>query len=122
MTRSDLDCGNLSSTSDLLRECFKRPRLVALQQLDLQQTIGCDDTVMGIVGECLPELRFLNVSETDITGVGVKQVVQRGQLQKLIANDCRNLGQDAVVWARAQGVQVEHKTTNVLAGGRKVRY
>ena len=124
MPRCDLASG-LDNTpgQSAFRDILKHPRLVSLEDLDLQKTLSCDDTIMGIIGESLPMLRSLNVSETDITGVGLKQVVKRGELKRLIVNDCRRLGDDAVAWARARGVQVEHKTTSSFgSGGKKVRY
>ncbi|KAK6432712.1 hypothetical protein LTR95_011115 [Oleoguttula sp. CCFEE 5521] len=105
-----------------LRLSLKHPRLTALADLSLEQARCCDDAVMGIIAEMLPKLRVLNMSETDITGVGLRQVVQNGHIKRLVVNDCRNLGRDAVAWARSQGVDVVCKQTEIVEKGKKVRF
>jgi F-box/TPR repeat protein Pof3 len=48
-------------------------------------------------------------------------VIKNG-LKKLVVNDCRYLGLDAVHWARNQGVKVEYRSTDAMTGGKKLRY
>ena len=70
----------------------------------------------------LPKLQSLDLSETEITGIAVKRAVQDGHLKELIINNCRNIGLDAVQWAREQGVRVQYRMSDGSVGGRKVRH
>ena len=80
-----------------------------------------DETVTQIT-KTLSKLKFLDLSETDITGVGVKQALQGKGLQQLVVNDCRFIGSDAIEWARSQGIRVQYRMSDNIAGGRKIRY
>jgi F-box/TPR repeat protein Pof3 len=78
---------------------------------------------MLAVATYLPLLQSLDVSGTDVTGAGIKDAVSRlPGLKKLVVNDCRYLGLDAVHWARNQGVKVEYRSTDSMTGGKKLRY
>ncbi|OQO08974.1 hypothetical protein B0A48_05864 [Cryoendolithus antarcticus] len=110
------------TAAQVVRAALKHPRLGSLTHLNFEECSYCDDTVIGVIADTLPKLQILNVSKTDITGVGVKLLVQSGSLKELIVNDCRNLGHDAVVWARNQGVKVECSSSDVSGMGKKVRY
>lgn len=106
-----------SSAKDVL----SHPRLKEVQHLTLKSCHGLDDNAMSAVASCLPLLRSLDVSGTDITGAGIRDVVNIG-LKKLVVNDCRLLGLDAVHWARNQGVKVEYRSTDPMTGAKKLRY
>jgi F-box/TPR repeat protein Pof3 len=105
----------------LTKETLSHPRLSELKHLSLECCHGVDDTHLSLVAATLPKLQFLNVNGTEVTGAGIKEVVNNG-LKKLVANDCRFVGLDAIQWARSQGVQVENRNTDALAGGKKLRY
>ena len=98
-----------------------RGRLAGLKHLSLESSHGVDDSHLSLVAISFPELQSLNVSGTDVTGAGIKEVVNNG-LKKLIANNCRFVGIDAIQWARTQGVQVENRNTDAMTGGKKLRY
>lgn len=103
-------------------ELFKHPRLRELRELGLTRLQSCcDDDVTGIV-ECLPNLQTLDLSENDITGIGVRKAVQGGTVKDLTLDNCRKLGVDAVEWARRQGVKVHYRMSDGSTGGRKVRH
>lgn len=114
MTASDVR-GHLS------KEILSHPRLAGLKHFSLESSHGVDDSILSMIAASLPGLQSLNVSGTDVTGAGIKDVVEIG-LKKLIANDCRFVGLDAMQWARAQGVRVENRNTDAMTGGKKLRY
>ena len=105
----------------LTKETLSHPRLAELKHLSLERCHGVDDNHLSIVASTLPTLQSLNVSGTEVTGAGIKDVVKNG-LKKLVANDCRLVGLDAIQWARTQGVQVENRNTDTTTGGKKLRY
>jgi F-box/TPR repeat protein Pof3 len=108
--------------NDKLAEILQHERLLDLEMLSLAVCHGCDDESVSNITRLLPRLTTLDLSETDITGVGVKQALQLKNLRKLIVNDCRRIGTDAIDWARSQGVKVEYRMCDNLSGGNKIRY
>lgn len=105
----------------LTKETLSHPRLAELKHLSLECCHGVDDSHLSTLASALPRLQSLNVSATEVTGAGIKQIINKG-LKKLVANDCRFVGMDAIHWARAQGVQVEHRSTDAMNGGKKLRW
>lgn len=110
-----------TAQDSLTKETLSHPRLAELKHLSLEACHGVDDRHLSLIASALPHLRSLNVSATEVTGAGIKEIINNG-LTKLVANDCRFVGIDAIHWARAQGVQVEHGSTDVMSGGKKLRY
>jgi F-box/TPR repeat protein Pof3 len=84
-------------------------RLGALKHLSLQGTRCWDDDKLIAILPYLPKLELLNLSETSITGVGVKAMVNTGHIKKIIVRDCQSLSKDAVHWARGKGVSIDDK-------------
>jgi F-box/TPR repeat protein Pof3 len=113
------------TTGDLpgsqVNDVLSHPRLKEVKHLTLKSCHGLDDDHMSSVASCLPLLQSLDVSGTDVTGAGIKEVINNG-LKKLVVNDCRYLGLDAVHWARNQGVKVEYRSTDSMTGGKKLRF
>ena len=111
-------------TTGEVRSLLCHPRLKDLTHLGFADCVGFDDRVVeAIVSAKLKTLRTVDFSGTDVTGVGVKQVVSSLNPDTLILNECRNLSSDAVDWARSKGLSVKYRmTSNASAGGRKVRY
>ena len=105
----------------LRKETLSHPRLAGLKHLSLESSHGVDDSHLSLVATSLPRLQSLNVSGTDVTGAGIKEVVNNG-LKKLVANNCRFVGLDAIQRARTQGVQVENRNTDATTGAKKLRY
>ncbi|KAM0721730.1 hypothetical protein Q7P37_002655 [Cladosporium fusiforme] len=123
MSKSDVKGDEaLTSLSEPKPNGIRHPRLAALEELNLATCLDVCNETMSSVRENLPKLRSLNVSDTQVNGVGVKAVIESGNLQKLVANDCGHLGLDAVQWARSKGVKVEARNTTVMSSGRKVLY
>jgi F-box/TPR repeat protein Pof3 len=105
------------------RDLLSHSRLKEVKHLTLKSCHGLDDDEMLAVATYLPLLQSLDVSGTDVTGAGIKDAVSRlPGLKKLVVNDCRYLGLDAVHWARNQGVKVEYRSTDSMTGGKKLRY
>lgn len=105
------------------KDCILRhPRLAELENLSLEGCIDANDDTMFLIAEILPQLRTLNLSETAVTGAGIKAVVKNNCLKKLVLLDCHYLGLDAVSWARGQGVKVEHGMSKQNNGMKKVRW
>jgi F-box/TPR repeat protein Pof3 len=104
-----------------VKDFLSHPRLKEVKHLTLNSCHGLDDDHLSSIASCLPLLQSLDVSGTDVTGAGIKDVIKNG-LKKLVVNDCRYLGLDAVHWARNQGVKGAYRSTDALTGGKKLRY
>ena len=59
----------------------------------------------------LPSLTTLDLSHTRVTGIGVKALVEKpgSKLKLLNLNHCRDVGRDAVEYARSRGINVSHR-------------
>lgn len=112
----------LSVSSIGLTTFLSHTRLEQLLDLGLRPSSVCDDNITDVITDKLPKLRTVDLSGTDITGVGVKKLLQNSSLKNLVVNDCRYLGSDAVAWAREHGVKIAFKMSSSETGGKKVRY
>ena len=112
---STLNCRSISET-------LKHPRLSELEQLHLPRLATCGDEDIAAIMDSLPKLKSLDVSETNITGVGVKTAIKPGHLVELIVNDCSKIGLDAIEWARQQGVSVRYRMSDGVKSGKKIRF
>ncbi len=85
------------------------------------QGLGVTDDVALEVVKAHPHLQYLDLSQSKITGVGVKEAMKAKELRQLVLNDCSSLQRDAIDYARSRGISVTAvmKSEN---GGRKVRY
>lgn len=105
---------------------LSNPRLSELKHVRLPHAgVHFTDATLQSIAAVLPQLITIDISGTDVTGIGLKTLVQRssdGRLEHVTVNDCRKLGADAVEWARAQGVGVEYKMNDFGSGGKKLRY
>ena len=93
-----------------------------MEQISLAGSQQCSDNTVSLVAEGFRQLRKLDLSGTDITGVGVKHVLKAAHLEHLVVNNCRKIGIDAIDWARSQGVRVDYRMSDDTSGGNKVRY
>lgn len=123
MAKSDVkaDGALTSRPKDSNPSILQHPRLATLEHFSLEGCLDACDETMYLLKEYTPTLRSLNVSGSEVTGIGIKTLIQGGSLKKLVAYDCRNVGTDAIDWARDQGVKVEFGMRNTLSGGKKVR-
>ncbi|PNS21531.1 hypothetical protein CAC42_890 [Sphaceloma murrayae] len=70
-------------------------------------------------------LQSLDLSHSDITGVGIRMLVEGcKKLKRLRLACCNDLGVDAVEWARAKGLDVDcfWEKGGLTSSGRTVRY
>lgn len=65
-----------------------------------------DKEITEIIG-LYPNLQKVDLAGTAITGVGLKYAVTKG-ITSINVDGCERLGEDAVLWARAQGVEVQY--------------
>jgi F-box/TPR repeat protein Pof3 len=76
-----------------------------LEELSLSTMQLNDKRVLQII-ELYPKLRKLDVSGTRVTGVSVRAFINRG-ITSLNLDECVDVGEDAVAWARSKGVDVD---------------
>ncbi|KAK5689046.1 hypothetical protein LTR17_026564 [Elasticomyces elasticus] len=101
---------------------LSRPRLRQLQHLTLTNRHDNDiEHDFSRVSKVFRDLQSIDVSSTSITGVELKILVGMPRIKKITANNCGQLGRDAILWARSVGVVIESKTSHGDGGGRKVR-
>lgn len=102
------------------------PRLERVQDIGLRRAKSVNDNVADVLATRFKHLRHVDLSQTAVTGYGVKQLVQKlkATLQELVLNDCSDVSPDAIEWARSQGVKVSCFSYNSLTHGtgRKIRY
>lgn len=102
---------------------LSHPRLKSLRKLCLQRHSGMNDAVAAVIAALeLKELRCLDLTQAELTGVGVKVLVNSLNLETLVLNDCAKVSPDAVEWARAKGVTVKYRMSGEPSGGRKLRF
>ncbi|KAE8445648.1 hypothetical protein EG329_012945 [Mollisiaceae sp. DMI_Dod_QoI] len=102
-----------------LKKLFIGGRMNDTQQTPVEQEFPASETVeelslallhlndshaLQIVG-LYPNLRKVDMSGTQITGVAVKELVNRG-ITSLKLNECHSISPDAVQWARSKGIDV----------------
>ncbi|GAM83079.1 hypothetical protein ANO11243_010650 [Dothideomycetidae sp. 11243] len=107
-------------TSPLLSD-----RLTELHELALLSSRKVDDGLVPVLIERMTKLEFIDLSYSDITGYGVKQLVANlPNLKKLLLKYCNDLSSDAVEWARTQRIKIEGASAWSIVGksARSVRY
>lgn len=98
-------------------------RLGSLRTLGLPCCSGMDDSVAAVIAASkLKKLRYLDLTQAELTGVGVKVLVKSLSLETLVLNDCAKVSPDAVEWARAKGVTVRYRMSGEPSGARKLRF
>ena len=95
-------------TSDHLMVLASTGYFSRIEKLYLPKSQVNDDVAEALATN-LPYLRILNVSQTKITGVGIKSLVEKpgAKLQRLYLEHCESVGIDAVEYARARGIRVK---------------
>jgi len=97
-------------------------RLQNLNNLQIVRSQAMNDDVACVVAGELTKLRSIDLTQTGITGVGVKQIVQGcKELETLNISLCGSVGADAIEWARKQGLRVIYSMTEASTSGRQVR-
>ncbi|MCJ1234631.1 hypothetical protein MMC14_002592 [Varicellaria rhodocarpa] len=116
-----LDIGGATFNIDV-SELITAGYLAEVTELRLRNRL-VNDTVAKKLALNLPKLKILDVSLTEITGVGVKALcLKKGaRLEKLNLDHCEKVSVDAVEWARKRGVEVQYNLW-YEGGGSKVRH
>jgi hypothetical protein len=106
-----------SCIKGLLRGGF----LTNVTQFSLGELIDLNDDVFELIAATVLRLESLITTGAAITGVGVKALVERhaDTLRFLRLDDCAAIGEDAIEYARAKGVEVRRR--NRSGGGRSAR-
>ncbi|KAK2756097.1 hypothetical protein FQN54_005504 [Arachnomyces sp. PD_36] len=82
--------------------------LESVEELNISYVANVTDVLSSMIIEHMPNLKVLNVNQTQITGLFVKDLVDSEDvpLERLFTEKCGNLGADAIAYARARGVDV----------------
>ncbi|PSK53748.1 F-box/TPR repeat protein pof3 [Elsinoe australis] len=99
-------------------------RLRDVKELKLFGARHVDDDLVPVILLKMKDLEVIDLSHSDVTGVGIKGlVVGCKRLKKLGVACCNDLGMDAVEWARTKGIEVDcFWEKSGAQGGRVVRY
>ena len=119
---TDLEIGGCVLLNDRLETLLKSPQLRSLKNLSLS-ALHVNDDLVSDIPTYLPNIQRLDMSLTQITGVGVKALVVglKGTLQWLCLDECRYVSVDAVEYARREGVAVKFGFPDNLRNGKRVR-
>lgn len=71
--------------------------------------LSINDSTAELVAQNLPRLKYIDLSLTRVTGIGVKAIVLKphSRLEHLVLNGCR-LDRDVIDFAIAHGITVDH--------------
>ena len=117
-----LDLSHSSASSQCIKALVEGGYLKSAQTICLE---GCAvyDAVLEQLSQEARHLKSLDISSTQVTGVGVKYLVKGlgNTLEYLCLDHCTNTSVDAVVWARSTGLTVSFKFPDHSKKGKKVR-
>ena len=93
---------------------------LGIEELAMKAT-DVDDEVAETLALHLPSLTTLDLSHTRVTGVGVKALAEKpgSKLKLLNLNHCRDVGRDAVEYARWRGIDVSYRFPDSKGGRAK---
>lgn len=98
-------------------------RLQDLKTLRLSESKTVTDKSAVAIAKTFPKLQDLDLRATGVTGVGVKALVKGlVDLKTVNISSCGDVGEDAVSWARAQGVNIIYGMENPLLTRYNVDY
>ncbi|QIX00453.1 hypothetical protein AMS68_005970 [Peltaster fructicola] len=99
------------------------PALKDLEHIGLPHAIGSIvmDDYIDVIVKKFPSLTSLDMTSTDVTGVGVQSALRSPRLKELTLDDCPKLGLDAVQWARSKGVRIVNRKVEALGHERRIR-
>jgi len=103
---------------------MQSPRFESIGDLCLRGLQRVDDNWSLLITTTMPKLIRLDLSDSDVSGYGLKTLVNHlPELKLLRVERCTELSSDAIAWARSRSIQVISgmgKSEN--ASGRSVRY
>lgn len=114
---------DMSSSGYNVVDLIKLGYLKKVEELSLKSSPVNDDVAI-LLAEHLTQLRTLDLSYTQITGVGVKALVTglQGTLRSLGLKGCVDTSLDAIELARSMGVQVAFSFPDSVVKAKKVRH
>ena len=117
----ELDLSDTMIDMATLRSWIEGGYFRNLEYLSLRGCSFNDDLSKSLVHHAR-KIKSLNLSFTQISGVGVKILVQgfTGTLRYLNLASCQSTSLDAVQWARAAGLTVHYEFSEIAGKGRKV--
>ena len=106
-----------------MKELIMDRWLDSITDLDLSSTMA-DDEVVQVLALKLYHLKVFSIASTKVTGVGVKALVSKPgeKLEFLNVRNCNAMYNDAIVFARLQGIQVAFGwSSDSKKTGKKIR-
>jgi F-box/TPR repeat protein Pof3 len=84
-----------------------------LTELNISHIIGINDSVTSRIVEDMPNLRVINLSHTDITGISIKALTDAQpsddspmKIERIYVKGCENVSSDAVAYGRSSGIEI----------------
>lgn len=113
-------CGGIDKTA--VDTLITGEYLDGIEDLNLSK-LDIDDSVAEALARSAPKLKRLDLSSTDITGVGVKALALKPQstFAELTINSCVGVSIDAVEFAKSKGIKVTFTFPDNLRYGKRVR-
>jgi len=95
------------------------PHSETVEELSLAHLWTSEKELLTII-DLYPNLRRIDISNTKITGVGVKHLISMG-IKWLNLNECSHISPDAIEYARGKGVEVLFNFPSRQNGNRGFR-
>lgn len=106
---SSLTVNSMMITGGEVNCLISEPRLEHITSLGLGSCQMVDDSNAMMIAKTTKRLRKLDLSRTQVSGVGVRVVVEGlPDLHSLNLNGCVQVSGDAVDWARSKGLSVDY--------------
>ena len=116
------------SFSEQVKGLIQDGHLSGVEKLILKNTGIGDENVSLLAEKLLPHLKQLDLARTNVTGIGVKELIITGgqqhgscNLEWLGLDECTRTSIDAVELARSRGVKVSYRFPDPQ-GSKKVRH
>ncbi|KAE8146734.1 hypothetical protein BDV25DRAFT_132689 [Aspergillus avenaceus] len=84
-----------------------------LTELNLSHIIGINDSITSQVVDSMPDLKALDLSYTDITGISIKMLVDAHlsedhpmKIECIYTRGCEHVSSDAIAYGRASGIEI----------------
>ena len=117
-----LNLSHMSADRSYMSAVFQEPVLRNVEALGLAELHVTDDN-LAYLASVASRLKYINLSSTSVSGVGVKALVNgcKDTLTWIKLENCSKVSADAIEWARSLGIEVSYNFSDLLAGGRTIR-
>jgi F-box/TPR repeat protein Pof3 len=109
-------CFNLTwhALINIIDERARNPNLAKLEELTITYFRAIDDVYANVLLDAFPNLTFLDLSYTAITGCTIRTIAElrtsdsaKGpRIDRLIVRGCEGISSDAVAYGREKGLDV----------------